>query len=282
MIVELDKVTLNNNVITACNLSDNPIVKNTPTNISNFFETEKSIDKEYTWTFYDVESFQKLVLQKEKTPFQINELYWNDVNAQLQAYGIITYFRVSELLRSCIRLLNNDEIVSAATLARSILELSTVILENSNIYLKTVNSIKVEKGAVIIVEEFETMLLKNIWGTRHLVDEKDPLYQKNILTTLQKIAKHPDAKELMQRYGFLCELAHPNRIGNTRFWGDNWTTNPDNSYNIKISRRAKNFLNNETIENILWAISWGSECTKNGYMILQETILTIYLKLIKQ
>lgn len=275
-----DIPSIKGDILSLSNLSDDLIVKNATKFISNFFQTENNIPEEYTATFIDVSDFEKKI-SEAATSQSINEIYWNDFINQLQAYSVMTFFRASELLRSSINLLNNHEIVSSATIARSLLELSTALLDNANRYFSIIKNVNPTKGAVNIVEGLETMIVKNIWGTRHSIEKNDPLEQQNILTILQRVAKNPAAKNLLEKYSFLCDLAHPNRIGNKRFWGDNWETESDGTIKIKISRCAENFLNNETIENILWAMSWGSECTKNGYLIIQETIVMIYLKLLK-
>ena len=93
-------------------------------------------------------------------------------------------------------------------------------------------------GVIIMDEKFEKLLNKTIWVTRYGKEIPEYLKQKNILTIIQKLSKHPDAKELLTKYEFLCELAHPNVIGNARFWSDESHINEDGSTTIIIQKNG--------------------------------------------
>jgi hypothetical protein len=77
-----------------------------------------------------------------------------------------------------------------------------------------------------------------IWGTR-LGDPEGYLKQTNIITVLQKLTKHPNAEELWSGYEYLCELAHPNLIGNARYWSHVERVNEDGSETRVLPPRSR-------------------------------------------
>jgi len=259
-------------------ISGEPFVKSGQEMINYFFELERTLPDNYGWRYYELNSFKELMKNK-KTPNEVNNTYWNDMVRTLEAYGIITYFRTNEILRVAIRSLNNKEIIPAAILTRSLLELASSIIENSNTFLKTAVGLPNKENAIIIEDEtFEGLLLRTIWGTRLGQDIPEHLKQKNILTIIQKLSKNPNASQLLNKYEFLCELAHPNVIGNTRFWSDDTKINKDGSVTIVVQKRGYSDSKMEIIENIIWGLGWSATCIRNGYHILQETILEIEKK----
>lgn len=256
--------------------SSEPFVKSGEEMIKYFFELERLLPEKYGWRYYDLDSFRVLIERSKKDSHELNRIYWKDVIRTLEAYSIITYYRANEILRVAITSLNNKEIVPAAILARSILELASLMIENANVLYKTITHLLKKRCSIIIGDaEFESMLLRTIWGTRLGKETPEYLKQKNILTIIQKLSKNPNATALFDKYEFLCELAHPNVLGNIRFWSDEFRINTDGSTTLVIQKKGDSGYNEETIENIVWALGWSASCIRNGYHVLQETILEI-------
>jgi hypothetical protein len=92
------------------------------------------------------------------------------------------------------------------------------------------------------------------------------------LTTLQKITKNPDAAELLPVYEFLCEIAHPNVIGNAVFWAEMMQKNEDGSETILIKRPYNYDRSREILEKILWSLGWSAVCLRNGFHIIHDAI----------
>ena len=148
-------------------VSADPFVKSGQEMINYFFELERLLPDKYGWRYYDLDSFRSLNKVKYDGAKDINKTYWLDVVRTLEAYGVITYFRTNEILRTSIRSLNNREIVPSAILARSLLELASSIIENSNLFNKTILALPNVENAVVIGDEaFEALLSRTIWGTR--------------------------------------------------------------------------------------------------------------------
>jgi hypothetical protein len=261
-------------ILKVINKSEHPFVKSAQEAINYFFDLEKKLPEKYGWRYYDVKAFNELVKKNiNATPDEWNSLYWKDTSRTIEAYSVTLCFRSNEVLRSAIRSLNNKEIVPAATLTRSLLELASTMIENSNTLHKTIKAIPNNKNDIVMIsEDVEKLLLRMVWGRRIGNDIPEHLKQKNILTTLQRLSKNKNAKELFGKYEFLCEIAHPNWLGNVRFWSEDTTLNDDGSYTVEIHKKGYSTPNPEIIENIIWGISWSSVCVKNSVLILSETI----------
>jgi uncharacterized protein YqgQ len=271
--------SFNNWVFEFVKNSEQPFVKSAQEMINYFFDLERLMPDKYGWRYYDVEAFRELINKSNQSPTNINFKYWGDVMRTLEAYGIIIYFRTNEVLRTAIRSLNNQEIVPSAILTRSLLELASTMIENANVFLATINQLPEKENSVFRGdEEFEKLLLRIIWGTRLGDDIPEHLKQKNILSILERLSKNVNARELLEKYKFLCELAHPNWLGNARFWSEESTPNPDGSITIVIQKKGYSALRQDIIENIIWGIGWSAACVRNGYYILQGTILTLSKK----
>ena len=266
-----DIVSFSDWVLEIIQSSEHPFVKSAQEMINFFFDLEEKLPKEYGWRKYSTDSFGEL-LKQCKTTDEGNSVYWKDISRTIETYSVTLCFRSNEVLRSAIRSLNNKEIVPAAILTRSLLELASTMLENSNILWQTIKQIPKDKTNTIIAsEDVAKLLSRMIWGTRLGNDIPEHLKQKNILTTLQSLSKNENAKELLEKYEFLCEIAHPNYLGNVRFWGDDVISNDDGSFTVKIKKKGDSTLKPEIVENIIWGIGWSAECVRNSFLILRHT-----------
>jgi hypothetical protein len=117
-----------------------------------------------------------------------------------------------------------------------------------------------------------------IWGTRY-GDPPAHLKQTNILTFLQKIARNPKAKDLLPTYEYLCDIAHPSHIGNTRFWSHIEHVYPDGSERRIVSRYAKGSPTAEILSKILWSLGWSAAVLRNGYELTSLAVATLLQKL---
>lgn len=163
-----------------------------------------------------------------KNPAERNRIYWIDQARNIEAYSITTFWRGVELLKPAIRSLNTHEVVTSAVLARSLLELSCVFLIHSNNLTKNLSELAFPPDAIVVSSELEEMIVKMIWGTRY-GDSEAHVKQSNILAFIQKVSKNPNAASVQDTYDFLCDIAHPSFIGNTRFWSHIQEINPDGS-----------------------------------------------------
>lgn len=256
-----------------------PIIKSTYHIVSQCFELDKKIPNDYRWLFSSKESLDKQLKAIKNVNYKkINSVFWNDQTSNIEAYCYISLWRGIELIRSCINGLNVKETIVPAIAARSLLELSTVFLINANVLSKTFSTIVFEKGKVLTSTEVENLIIKMIWGTRYNNPEPH-LQQTNIMTSLNRLAKNPNAKQLLPTYEFLCDIAHPSFIGNISYWSHVESITPDDRESRVISRLTSRKFNTDILDKTLWSLAWSSECIKNSFIILMQANKTLLEKL---
>src|SRR5207249_4251721 len=143
--------------------------------------------------------------------------------------------------------LNVREAISPAVLARSALELACCYLDNARNLNATLEKLQFPPNSVVMVEGIEEMIIRMIWGTRR-GDPPSHLQQTNVLTSIKRLAKNPLGKHILPLYEYLCEIAHPNVLGNTRFWSHIDHAYPDGSQRWVISRFAESQVTDEILE----------------------------------
>lgn len=255
----------------------NPIVSNVEKMIGSCLELNRQCPQKYGWRFSSVETIQKKC-KKVKNVKELNQIYWEDQVRNAEAYGLFTFWRGIDLLKPAVRSLNQHEILPSAILARSCVELSAALILNANIIAQTLDKISFPKNTAVVSDEIEKYIVKTIWGTR-LGTPEDYLKQTNILSILQKLSKKTKDKEIMKKYSYLCELAHPNFIGNALYWSHVECVHKDGSERRVLQRKHDKGITEEIIPNILWALGWSTVCLRNGVLVLQESIASLLSRL---
>ncbi|HML76179.1 MAG TPA: hypothetical protein PKB02_16945 [Anaerohalosphaeraceae bacterium] len=261
-----------------CKSHNEPFIKDSGKMVAYCFELDQLLPEKYGWLFSDVESFKKKIENIKKTPKEINKAFWLDQARNIEAYSTMTFWRGIELLKPAIRCLNIHEVITPAVLVRSLLELSCVFLTNANYFDDIFSQLEFPDNKIVIVPEFEEKIVKMIWGTR-VGDPCDYLKQTNVLTYIQKLSKSPKAKGLLETYEYLCDVAHPNFIGNMRFWSHVEEVLSDGSQRRVISKFANKECTHEIIDKILWAMGWSSAVLRNGHEITKNAIHQLLTKL---
>ncbi|WP_305406664.1 hypothetical protein [Photobacterium leiognathi] len=247
-----------------------PFVKSAHHMISQCLELDKEIPNDYRWLFSSKDSLEQQVkVITDGDSKKVNYIYWNDQASNIEAYCYMTFWRGVELIKSCVNGLNARDTIAPAIAARSLLELSTVFLLNANTLEKTFSKVTFPDKTVVCSTEVEELVVKMIWGTRY--DNPEPhLQQTNIMTSLKKLAKNPNAKELMPKYEFLCDIAHPSFIGNTSYWSHVEGVTTDNREKRVISRLTSRNFNADILDNTIWSLAWSSVCIKNSFEMLMK------------
>jgi hypothetical protein len=236
--------------------------------VNHCLALDEKIPSEYSWIFSSKES---LDVQLSTVPNgdhkNYNAVYWNDQISNIDAYSMMTLWRGVELIKACLSGLNGKETITPAIAARSLLELSTVFLLNANVLEKTFSEINFPDKTIVTSTEVETLVVKMIWGTRFNNPEPH-VQQTNIMTSLNKLAKNPNALELMPTYEFLCDIAHPSFIGNTSYWSHIESVSTDGREKRVISRLTTRYSNTSILDKTLWSLAWSSACIMNSFDML--------------
>lgn len=268
-------------VVNHCRNSDDPIVYGAPERVESLLKLAADLPSQYGWRLSPLESIRDQISGVE-TADAFNQIYWKDQLGNAEAYGYTTVIRASELLAPAIRSLNVDELLAPAIIGRSMLELAVSFMTNATTIHRVAERVEFSGDTVVASEDLEGAILRAIWGTR-MGEPENHSKQRNILTLLQKVSKHPQGQQVLPTYEYLCEIAHPNVVGNTRFWGRVEDKREDGSFRVVVEKRPSLTDHQiEAVEKICWSLGWASEVIGNSFMANQKAIGSVYAKLQKQ
>lgn len=253
------------------------ILEAAPKNIEHFNRILDGIPRNYSWVFMSVEAFRRIGSTLD-TPVATYRHYWRDMLGQIEAYSIMSAWRLAEISRSAIWALGRRDVVCAAIMARAALETAA-----SYAWLQTEirpalaqvaqgdvpTMIKYEDGGV--TKDLEEKLLKVVFASR--LEGADNFYSPtNILTIIQKIAsKVPHQTAVAEIYSFLCEVAHPNMLGRSLYITEvHALSGPGHE------KRVLSTTHGATAKNILRysvsALSWSIGTYSRSCVVLQEAV----------
>ncbi len=254
--------------------SGHPFVRDSEAMIQYLFELDRDTPSKYRWRVTSAEAFKEQ-LSTSKAANDLNRLYWHDMARNIEAYDIMVVWRATELIKPALRSLNTREILAPAVLSRSLLELAASVIINSNTIYNTVeNAVVSAHGKIVYSEELEKYIVRMIHGTR-IGEPPDYLKQVNALTYIQRVSKNQNASELWEIYEHLCDVTHPNVLGNARFWATIEAKNKDGSETLRMERHAESITTTEILEKILWVLGWSAACVRNGVEISQDAVRVI-------
>lgn len=222
----------------------------------------KPITEPYTWVFdSDVSLGDKLRATKSIGDF--NRVHWLDLYNSVSAAENMFYRRSHTILLSSFKSLTKSDFLSAAILARSLLEVCMWNVYHSALFEQTISSIKENPNKNVLASpELQDYILKLIWGTneKNVVEE---LKQHKIYKIFQKVAKsakrhHSNPVDIEKLYDALCEYVHPNVEGNNLFvdFDINAQLKPASEVKLKISYEQSSDKSNNPIEVIIEVIIW--------------------------
>lgn len=205
-------------------------VNNCQTNLENFSVSYNEIRRNDTdFTFHTPETFHAFsqrVISKGEAEGRSNDWinhalqlhYWSDIGESFKAFSVTSLLRTGTLVESIVRELQNDSFLSAAILARSLLE-SQATFRRQQLQLKEklYARLNVEFGRHKSVEiELDKLIIRSIYGATHSTSSKD---QKptNIQTQIDKLGDSTKCDKLPSAYEYLCQMAHPTFFGTRLF-----------------------------------------------------------------
>lgn len=226
----------------------------------------------YIWKFTSTNFLAEqlsLAMEKSNSPEQINKIYWTDFRENMAAIREIFHRRFTPLLNSSIELINKFDIQSSACVSRSAFELSmwsfyhSAIIKNTIIEL--VDNPEID-GKIVHASPLQELMVKLIWGTNMIDDKADERKQMHItrkcFEPLSKHAKSKTGEDYIEKtYDILCDIVHPNQIGNYLFI----TKNVEDSKRIQeipVSMQQVGISSLSSILTISGALSWSCQAIK--------------------
>lgn len=260
-------------------LAKHPFARDCQRMLRYCMEIERDIPEPYKWNFTPTEALLTKLMTVIDNPTEWNQIYWKDIAENLQAFSVIAFKRGMSILGPAVRAMNSMEILPAAILTRSLLELSAWAIHNTATFKNSISDIPSNISAsetLITAEGLQTRLVKLLWGTR-LEPEHEELKQLNILGVIEKVAKRDPENFVLPTYQYLCEVAHPNTVGNAEFW--TYPENPGSeAFKIMISSRRQQAAPNDLHETALAAIGWSAACLRNSMHTSSAAIDEIRLR----
>ena len=226
---------------------------------NKFFE---KLDAKYIWNF-DSDVVLSNRLNDAKNIENANQIIWTDMLQSIGAAEQIFYRRANAILSSIIILLKDEDYLSTAILARSLLELTIWNVYHSATFDASIKSInKSYKKNLIDPKELQEILLKLIWGT-NLKGVEQELKQHKVIKICEKVAKavKNDTRQkvnLEEVYNKLCEYVHPNVEGNNLFlnFDINAMLKPVSTIEIVVGQNQNPEKKVNPIDCILEALNW--------------------------
>jgi len=122
--------------------------------------------------------------------------------------------------------------------------------------------------------DLEKLLSTVIYGTRVGQVVKQLKY-KDVYSNIDFISKNPNAKRIKSIYKTLCDIVHPNVLGNIRYWAFIKSKNPDGSEILQMERQAESSASSALREEILWSLGWSAATVRNGFEISSDAVIKI-------
>ncbi len=87
---------------------------------------------DYGWRVTTPRSLKQELRHAQSSAHSINAVYWTDMFRSVEAYGVLSVWRGTELLRAALPLLNDHQVLAPAVISRALLELSVTFLMTAN------------------------------------------------------------------------------------------------------------------------------------------------------
>ena len=245
-------------------------------------ELEAVVTSVHTWSFTSSESLLAIMEGKARTGDVkgINKVYWSDLFESIDASRNLFLKRSQPLLQSSVSLLNEGNLISSAPIARSLFELSIWSLQHSATFKKTLTEYSPQADPALHIMDatgLQELALKLIWGTRlkERTDRNKDLSQMHIIDQFKKVAKRDDQKYIEPMYDFLCELCHPNAVGNWLFADTDELDDGKAQVEILITSKQNGAEKINTITHLCGCICWSAMALVNASKQYDEALVWI-------
>lgn len=230
-----------------------------------------SLPDPYHWRFMTVEAFSGQMSQVGGRTADVNALYWRDTMATVEAYTVMAVWRMVDLSKAALALIESEAIVPAAVLARSALESALQFVHDARTISASLDEImKVDlTEAIVTSTELEAFLLQAVFASRQ--SGADPIYKsKNILTVIEKISKVAKEDPIANEYETLCELTHPNFLGRSNYVVGVSPKAPGDE--VRLISHRNGHTAGAVLQSTLWALSWAMEGQAASTHLVQGAI----------
>ena len=183
--------------------SDDQFVREVERVIKNF-SYFPALGQEYNWAYLEDGEFDKQVALA-KTPKHINLLFLSHIVRVIEAFELVSIWRMADLATGSIRNLNNNELISACTLSRAMIELVARYGDAANFLFRYFENLawdKYETDVIVLqiqkdpsnsknVEPLETYVERLVHATRlkESIQNSKHMQATNIQTIIERLDK---------------------------------------------------------------------------------------------
>lgn len=238
-----------------------------------------SLPTSYGWRFITAENFTRLFEARAlagASVGELNALYWRDTLATIEAYTVMSVWRMIDICQSAFRCIQEAAVVPAAILARSALESSVQFVQDARTISASLEPVlKIDLNAGLATStELEKYLLQTVYAARQT--GSDEIYKsKNILTVLEKIAKVAKDEPIREEYELLCEVTHPNFLGRSTYITGAEDDRGDGS-ELRILSPENGIGCDALLQSVIWALSWAIEAQAQSTLLVQGVVQDLF------
>lgn len=249
------------------NPDGNWIVERFSENISLLDKLAGNLPRSLAWRQRSVAEFnaERDRLLALDLPLAAYRLLWQDMLEQVQAFGLLSIWRLIELVSSAVHALRRQEPLCAAIMARAALETAASYAWFQVKIRPGINaSIGQHENRIFVdTQPLEDELLKTLYASK--LKDADAFYiPTNIVTIIDHITKKfPHQEDVGPTYYILCEVAHPNMLGRSIFISEK------DGQTIISRERGSSVLLIEQAS--LLALSWAAATLPRSLTTMQDT-----------
>jgi hypothetical protein len=246
------------------NPDGNWVVERFNENISLLDELAGNLPRSLLWRRRTVEQLKAETdrLYDLGRPLDAYRLAWQDILDQVQAFGLLSTWRLTELVSSAVWAVRRNDPLSAAIMARAALETSASYAWFQSKVRPGIDDV-IGKDEFVTFEQLEDEILKTLWASR--LEDADEFYNPtNIVTIIGHITKKvPYQGDVKDYYGILCDVAHPNMLGRSIFLSE------EDGRTVISRKRGPSAA---VIEHAsLFALSWAAGTLPSSLTPMQDT-----------
>jgi hypothetical protein len=255
------------------NLNGNWLVERFNENISLLDKLAGNLPRSLPWRQRTVEQFKAEVdqLLARDRPLAAYRLQWQDMLDQVQAFGLLSAWRLVELASSAVWAMRRDDPLCAAIMARAALETAASYAWFQTKMRPGINAAIGLDLTIVDLRPLEEEILKTLWASK-LEDAEAYYNPTNIVTIINHITeKIPDQEDVGACYRLLCEIAHPNMLGRSLFLSkeDGLTIiSRTRGPSVKVIERSS-----------LLALSWAAGTLPRSLTAMQDTCIRMVIDL---
>jgi hypothetical protein len=270
---------LNDKISATANANRDPIVREVR-KVLEAFERSEVTGSRYVWKYLPDDAFT-VICKPGMSVRTMNRTLLSHLIRIIEAFQMVSLWRSRDLVGSCVASLNEERLVSAATLTRSLIELAVTYRDAGDFLTWAFKSfpwseigdalvaplVTDEHGKEISLEIFIERLMRGTRLNEHLAKTPN-MRQTNIMTIIEKIDKRYGC-QVMSHYELLCELAHPSTVGFQRYVSS--ITTLSNGWESRLMEEESFSERSVHISfECLWALSFSADSMLNTFGVFDE------------